>query len=81
MSSSTPLALALSAVVAFATAGCGGGVSAAPLDPLAGSAPAAFARETGRQPVNGTNANGDDSTATPAKSIGRGPREKHYKGG
>ena len=78
------LALGVSTVLAFAAVGCGGGLDAAPLDPLAGSSPAALARENGRQPVYTNGADGDDGTAHPAKTITRGPREKHekhYKGG
>ncbi len=75
------LALGVSTALAFAAVGCGGGVDAAPLDPLAGSSPAALARENGRQPVNNVGGDGDDSTPHPAKAVPRGPREKHYKGG
>lgn len=73
------LAVGLAAMLAFAAVGCSGGVDAAPLDPLAGSSPAALARQNGRQPVNNVGDDGDDSTAHPAKTITRGPREKHEK--
>ena len=73
-----PLALGLATVMASVAVGCGGGVDAAPLDPLVGNSPASLAREYGRQPLYNAS-EGDDGTAHPAKAAPRGPREKHEK--